>query len=443
MTEFNKRLSRIGLRLPEMLLPGPHVNLEKWPVVACDQFTSKPVYWEELDELVSKTPSTRHLIYPECYLGASDCEDRIDRIHEAMDEYLSSDVFVTYEPGLHLIVRSLPGKPERTGLMIAIDLEEYDYSPNSVSPIRPTEGTIVDRIPARKAVRAGASLELPHVMVLIDDPGRTIIEPMKDLLTKSSPVYTTRLMKGGGSVAAYRSQSPELAEQLVAAFELVADPVGFERRYQTDHPFFIAVGDGNHSLAAAKSMWEDMKSGLSASSRSTHPARFALVEAINLYDEGIIFEPIHRLLFGIDSKDFVDFCCRRRGTEFSRRATTDDTAGALTNNARGTAVGLISDSVCGILKLATEETSGAAELVQNVVDEYLELAGGTVDYIHDMETVLETGMAPRNAGLLMPGLAKAQFFPYIISHGCYPRKSFSLGESTEKRYYMEARRITY
>ena len=248
-------------------------------------------------------------------------------------------------------------------------------------------------------------------------------------------------MKGGGSVAAYRSDAPELLERFVGAFERIADPAAFKERYGSSHPFFVAVGDGNHSLAAAKSMWEDIKPTIPTQSRSSHPARFAMVEAINLYDDGINFEPIHRLLFGVKTDDFIDLCCHRTGSTFSRIGSADRLMSTLADGAKGTGVGVISENICGVIKLAPENATKAVELVQLVIDEFLDLHGGEVDYVHDMETIVHHGSTAPNAGLVMPGIEKAQFFPYIISNGCYPRKSFSLGESTEKRYYLEARRI--
>ena len=441
MTEYNQRLGRIGLQLPEILLPASHIDISTWPVVACDQFTSKKAYWEDVASTVQGTPSTGHLIYPECYLADGDSEDRITAIHRAMDEYVAAGVFQTLPPSLHLVVRELPGRPDRTGIMIAVDLEEYDFSSDSVSPIRPTEGTIVDRIPARKAIRAGASLELPHVMVLIDDPERSIVEPIAEALRDGPPIYSTPLMKGGGSVTAYRSDAPDLLEHLVGAFERIADPVAFKSRYNSVHPFFVAIGDGNHSLAAAKSMWEDVKPTIPSQRRSAHPARFAMVEAINLYDDGIIFEPIHRLLFGVNAAGFVDQCCQRTGGRFSKAASADHLIRTLAEATEGTGVGIISENTFGVIELPPENVSKAVELVQLAIDEFIDRNGGDVDYVHDLETILHHGSTHSNAGLVMPGIEKTQFFPYIIANGCYPRKSFSLGESTEKRYYLEARRI--
>ncbi len=435
MSNYLDELKDLGIGLPEILLPAERVDLHKWPVVACDQFTSEPEYWREVSDTVGDSPSTLHLILPEAYLGDDSTAGRISQIHETMDNYLQSGVLTPAPEGAYIIVRHLPDKPTRTGLMIKIDLDSYDYTAHSISPIRPTEGTIVERIPARKRIRTGAPVEVPHVMVLLDDPGKTVIEPLAQAALSTEPVYEIPLMKNGGAVAAYRITSPDLLSQMVKAFGNLADKEAFSRRYDSENPFYIAIGDGNHSLAAAKAYWEDLKSSLSDKELNNHPARYAMVEAVNIYDDGITFEPIHRLFFNIDSgkllEHFMENGTYEKLTRGAPRAGVPEPG----------EIGFISAEEVGVIKLATGTASETTAAAQDVIDSFLSSVDCRIDFVHDLDRAVELGGEARNACCIMPKITKEEFFQFIVKNGCYPRKSFSMGESNEKRYYMEARII--
>ncbi len=437
MIDNTEALAKLGIGLPEILLPKT-ADLQKWPVVACDQFTSEPEYWNEVGEIVGEAPSTLKLIFPECYIGDGTDEERIARIHRTMEEYLSSGIFEKAPKAAHIVVRRLPDKPSRTGLMLNIDLESYDYSRDSTTPIRPTEGTIVERIPARKRVRSGAPVEVPHVMVLLDDPGRTIIEPLARLALGTTPVYSLPLMKNGGAVEAYRIEAPDALSRMVEAFEHLADTEVFKKRYNSEHPFFIAIGDGNHSLAAAKAYWEDLKSTLPPKQLVNHPARYAMVEAVNLYDEGITFEPIHRLFYGVEPRQLLDYFIqngRGRFVPAQEQAARAEKPGAAE-------IGFVSSGgAAGIVRFDTGGASETTAAAQEVIDAFLSSHTCRIDFVHDLDRVLELGRTAGNACCIMPHIRKDEFFGFIVDNGCFPRKSFSMGESHEKRYYMEARKL--
>ena len=434
MTDYQQRLAAIGIRLPEIILPAWRVNLSSWPVVACDQFTSEPQYWHDVSDIVGTDPSTFNLIYPECFLTSENRRERIASIQDAMTRYIEDGVFQAYTGGVHVVVRDIPGKPRRTGILLSIDLDLYDYSQDSISPIRPTEGTIVERIPARKEIREAASLELPHVLVLLDDPGRTVVEPVLAAVEGNEALYSIDLMKNGGHLTSYRSDSPDVLENLTDALENLVDPAAFNRRFPDKQPFYIAIGDGNHSLAAAKTLWEETKAVLRKEDLETHPARYAMVEAVNIYDTGITFEPIHRLLFGVDAEAFILFCLRDNRIGFDRLPQAMEPEGS-------NRVGCVAENLTGVLRVGDGNASETTALLQGIVDDFLKGHGGSIDFVHDLDTATELGSKSGNIGLVMPAIQKDEFFPFIIRNGAFPRKSFSMGESREKRYYMEARVI--
>ena len=276
MTHKNHIYPDIALLVPEILLPSDRIDLQKWAVVACDQFTSEPDYWQEVSNYVADNPSTYHLILPECYLQDPGSDDRIKRIHNKMQEYLDSSVLDEQQPALYLTVRQTPDKKPRTGMVAAIDLEQYNFKPGSKSFIRPTEGTILDRIPPRKKIRTNAALELPHVMVLIDDRDKKVIEPLAKATRGTSPIYNFTLMKDSGSIESYQIKNPDLIQTAIAALKSLSDPDRFEQKYQSRDVILFAVGDGNHSLATAKEVWEEMKRAqVDSIDIEIHPARWA------------------------------------------------------------------------------------------------------------------------------------------------------------------------
>lgn len=426
-----------GVTIPELYLPAPGVNLSRFAVVACDQFTSEPEYWEETARLADHAPSAFHLVLPEYFLehpGTTPVNERVARINATMGEYLAHDILKSIGQAAVVIKRTTPGRNGRLGLVIAIDLEEYDYTPGNKKLIRATEGTVLDRIPPRMAIRKDALLELPHVQLLIDDPGRTVIEPLFDaVVSERNCLYDFELMQGGGQLAGYRADanSPALLNALSALSGLDS--------LRSDHLLF-AVGDGNHSLATAKAHYERQKAIVGPD----HPSRYALVEVINIHDEGLEFEPIHRVIFGVDPADFRDEAQRFYGEDvlrFSDEISDWKTRLAVGSDDAGLLFPLLQQDGYRLMRLAVANQPLHAAEITRFLDDLIRRKGCRIDYIHGAAVV--AALAERGAtGILLPAMDKSRFFDVIIRDGILPRKTFSMGEAHEKRYYLEARKIT-
>jgi len=291
-----KNYPNIGIQVPRVYLPRQGVDLGKWAVIACDQFTSQPEYWQKVEEFVGDAPSTLNLIFPEVYLDRPGADERIRRIKHSMQDYLSANLLVPHE-GMVYVERQVGGK-KRKGLVLALDLEHYDYTQGSSSLIRATEGTIIDRLPPRIRIREGASLELPHILVLIDDPEGTVIEPVGRSKQQLKELYDFELMAGSGHLKGYLVDDADIEASIIHALEQLAKPETFAARYSIgmERPVLLfAMGDGNHSLATAKAIWEKKKAQVGMD----HPSRYALVEIENVHDQGLTFAPIHRVVFGL------------------------------------------------------------------------------------------------------------------------------------------------
>lgn len=442
MTDKWRHFEDIGLYVPSILLPRPGVDLLKWAVVACDQYTSQPEYWEQVESFVGDSPSTLHLVLPEIYLNSPHCEKLIEKINRTMQEYLSSGILVEQKPGFVLVDRKTSGGLSRKGLVVALDLEQYDFARNAQTLIRATEGTVIERLPPRIQVRKKACLEIPHTMVLIDDPSRTVIEP---LFEKRLPkLYETQLMMGGGHVTGYAVQDPMLIGDVAKAIKQLA---GFSRcTGQT--PLLYAIGDGNHSLAAAKTLWENLKR-LSLDCISHHPARFALVELVNIHDTGLIFEPIHRVLFNVGlnavTKAMRDFY-RGLGSGFSYAACENlDMLKRIVREERQEdrhRFGFITRDGCGILTVTNPPYNLEAETLQVFLDTFVgRSSDAKIDYIHGDDALAKLGILPGNIGFYLPPIDKHTFFTTIMLDGALPRKTFSMGEADDKRYYLECRKL--
>ncbi len=436
MKSISERLAKVGVSLPDIMIPSPEVDLEKWSVVACDQYTSEREYWQSATTFIGDSPSTNNLIFPECYLEDPNPQHRIDAINHAMGEYMQRSLFVTYPKSFFLVHRETGRGPGRWGLMVALDLEQYDFSKDSRSLIRATEGTILSRIPPRKAIRRNAPLELPHIMVLINDEHGSVIEALAKKTASLPLAYETPLMKRGGHLTAWVVNSEKDLDGVASALEKLysqLDPA---------NPLLFAMGDGNHSLATAKSCWEDLKHELPAQQLENHPARYALVELENIFDPGLEFEPIHRVLFHVDSQQFeaslAKFC-----SSFSHETVADvKTLLKLVNSEGSQRFGTCNASGLQLYTVDGPIASIAAGTLQAVIDDLLETsATATVDYIHGVDVTCSLGSEPGNMGLLLPDVAKETFFDSIIADNALPRKTFSMGEAHEKRYYMEARKI--
>lgn len=437
-----------GLRVPEIFLPAKEIDLRKWAVVACDQYTSQPEYWEETARLVGEAPSTLHLILPEVYLGKAGESERIADIHRRMREYLADGILEPCGPGFVLVDRWTARSGSRKGLVVAVDLDCYDFRPGARTLIRATEGTVLERIPPRVRIRKGAPLELPHVMLLIDDPGRTIIEP---LAAEDLPLlYETDLMQGGGHVRGFKVDRPDLLASIAAALANLADRARAASGYGSEAgaPFLFAVGDGNHSLATAKAVWEELKAEGRAS--ADHPARFALVELVNLHGEGLKFEPIHRVIFGYGAERLLSAMSRYYGPAggFATMpcAPGELAAAAARLRAERPAAHCLAYQAGGQAGVAVVERPRRnleAGTLQDFLDDLARTDPGLrVDYIHGEAQTAALAAKEGNIGFYLPALPKEELFRTILADGVLPKKTFSMGEAEEKRYYLECRRIT-
>jgi hypothetical protein len=448
MTGYAAALERIGARLPEVFLPAPGVDYRKWAVVACDQYSSERDYWKRVEAEVGGAPSTLDLIFPEAFLEDEGKAERIARIQAAMRDYLARGALESKGLGFVLVERRTPYEREpRIGLVMAVDLERYRYGKDSKSLIRPTEGTIVERLPPRMEIRRGASLELPHIMLLVDDPGRSVIEPIYAARERLPRLYDFELMLGSGRVRGWQVKGEGLLDGAAAALEALADPGAFKAKYGQDEVLLFAVGDGNHSLATAKAIWEETKASFPAGDGrlESHPSRFALVELVNIYDPGLPFHPVHRVLFGLDEAEFLgglaayQDCSIERAHDEARAFAHVE--GSVSSSAHR--VAYVSAKGSGLLSFPRPRANLAAGTIQEYVDAFLKAHPSVgIDFIHGTESLVALAKKPGNLGLYLPPVDKASFFGTVIRDGIMPRKTFSMGEAPEKRFYIEARRIT-
>jgi len=467
---MTEQLKKLGVHIPEILLPTEGTDLTKWAVIACDQYTSQPDYWQNVSRVVGSSPSTLKLIFPEIYLRDDDRDQRIENINKTMEQYLEQGILESQGPCFILVERSTPHTPSRKGLVLALDLEQYDYRPGSQTLIRATEGTVLDRIPPRVKIRENALIELPHIMVLIDDPEKTVIERLYANASdgKYKELYDFDLMQGGGHIRGWKVNDEE-------SFSMVAQALS-NLICSNSADLLFAVGDGNHSLASAKAHWENVKAALlktgSAGSGNSpisqkgsdhgqanscipeHPARYALVEVVNVYDDGIVFEPIHRVLFNIDPSTIAGLlknsCKKQHCTDFMLYDSKEEMEEAKKelesdghmNNPNGHIIPFILGGRYGILSIGNPVSNLAVGSLQSILDELISRNPGIgIDYIHGDDVVTELGSKPGAMGFYLPVMSKHDLFPAVKLDGVLPRKTFSMGEAEEKRYYLECRRI--
>ncbi len=437
-----KNIPQIAIQVPDIYLPRPGVDLSKWAVIACDQYTSQPEYWHKVEKIVGDAPSTLNMIFPEVYLDKPGADVRIGRIQKTMQDYLSSGL-LTPNSGMVYVERQVAGRI-RKGLVLALDLEHYDYHKGSRSLIRATEGTIVERLPPRIHIREGAKLELPHILVLIDDPERTVIEPVGKSKAQLKEHYDFELMEGSGHLNGYLVNDPVIEFNIIGALEQLANPWIFADKYGvgSEHPVLLfAMGDGNHSLATAKAIWEKNKSKVGID----HPSRYALVEIENVHDEGLEFTPIHRVIFDV-KQDIFSAMQVYYQSGYSFTACNDQLE--MTNRVQlstGAAqiIGAISPNGFGVVEINNPNSNLPVGTLQAFLDDFLKNGGAEkIDYIHGEEVVSKLGLQPGNIAFLLPGMDKSDLFKTVILDGALPRKTFSMGEAFEKRFYMECRKIT-
>ncbi len=437
-----KSLAALGVALPEILVPGDGVDIRNWSVIACDQYTSEPEYWERVARETAGIPSTFHCVFPETYLENGDPEGRIRSIRRAMTEYAGSGVLKALPPGIVLVERSTPFHESRRGIVLALDLDLYDFRPGSSSLIRPTEGTILERLPIRVRIRRDAPLEFPHILILVDDPEKTVIEPLFADASSFPIIYDSDLMAGAGHVTGRFIPAHTAAPRLAGSLEALLRPGRLRNRYGREDRLLFAVGDGNHSLAAAKSVWEEKKLHLSPAEAASHPGRFALVEVVNLFDPGIQFEPIHRILTGVDPSDFFRHLRSRGGCMLTpaQPGESEDLLGGAPGPFDDVAI--IAGGRSTFLTFPDNGGGRPAGVVDRIIDEYIgAVKKGRTDYIHGRESLVTLCENADAVGFLLPSLRKDMLFPIIARDGVLPRKAFSIGEASEKRFYLEGRRI--
>lgn len=430
------------ISVPKILMPRDGIDLNKWAVIACDQYTSQPEYWEETDRIVGDAPSTLRLTLPEVYLESDDVEQRTDTINQTMKQYLSNGTLVELPAGFILTERFSGGETPRRGLVAAIDLECYDYTAGSRSLVRPTEKTVVERIPPRLKIRKHASIEVPHIMLLIDDPERTVIEPMFEKTAVLKQVYHTDLMQNGGHINGWFIPEGEMTDALIAAIDALNDREVFNKKYRLaeDLPLLpFAVGDGNHSMATAKAYWEEVKKTLTPEQQENHPARYALCEIVNIHDESLIIEPIHRVMFHVDAQDLLHAAPEFYAAHGCTCVISDETAAA---NPENHTIRFCFGNQTGTLTVIHPKWGIPLGTLQAFLDDYLEKHPNVkIDYIHGEDVVSNLAAEPENIGFFLPDIEKNDLFRGVIIDGVLPRKTFSMGEAHEKRYYMESKMI--
>ncbi|MBQ8311773.1 MAG: DUF1015 domain-containing protein [Clostridia bacterium] len=416
-------MKNIGICPASILLPREDVQPTTWACVACDQYTSQPEYWEDVALQVGDAPSTLRLMLPECYL--SETEERVPVINQTMVDYLAKGILQEAVACGYVLVERSTQSGQRIGLVCAVDLEQYDYTKGSKPLVRPTEETIAARLPARLAIRQGAAIEMSHIMMLVDDPLRTVIEPLYARRDTLRHLYDFPLMKEGGHLRGWAVES----ERDIAAIAEALDAV---KQRQGEDPLLFAVGDGNHSLATAKAAWEALKPGLTAQQQESHPARFALCEVENIHDDALNFEPIHRILINVNGAELMQdwtLYCHERGMELSEDAGTQQ-------------VQVLYGGMEITAAITNPDGAIPVDTLQRYLDDYLRRhPEAEIDYIHGDDVVRELAQKDGCIGFLVPPIDKGSFFSAIQTLGTLPRKTFSMGHAHEKRFYMECKKI--
>ncbi len=409
--------------MPDILLPQQGTDLRKWAVIACDQYTSEPEYWENVSKEAGDAPSTLNLVLPEVYLGTDKETEKLGSIADTARKYLNEGILQNIGTGFILTDRATELHPSRRGLMAAIDLEGYSFEPGNKNICRATEGTVLSRIPPRVRIRANSPLELPHIMILIDDPKGLTIEKAFDMAEKEgiAPLYDTDLMLGSGHIkGTFIPDGSPIAESIINGLSKLKSD-------NSDGLLFL-VGDGNHSLASAKAHWENIRETLSDEAKQTHPARYALAEIVNIHDKGLDFEPIHRVVFNISSDEFI-----AKAKEYFK--DSDITFDSYDDNKQSFVV--VSEGHSDVkISLGNPPHTLSVGSVQMMID----ALGLECDYIHGEDSVRKLATSG-NTGILVPAISKDTFFGTVEKEGVFPRKTFSMGEAFEKRFYLEAKII--
>ena len=417
---------KVPFKRGNILIPKD-IDMTKWSVVACDQYTSEPEYWEDVSKIVGDAPSTLKLTLPEVYLEDSDVEERIKNINHNMEEMLNDGIFTEYKDSMIYLERTQDDGKVREGLMGIVDLEDYSYEKGSQTLIRATEKTVIERIPPRVKVRENALLELPHIMILIDDQEKQIIENLKNEVHEEDIVYDFDLMKKGGHIKGYKLSDSSM-NRVVEQLEALADINNFEKKYAVKDKgvLLFAMGDGNHSLATAKACYEKLKETMSEEEYLNHPARYALVELVNLHSPALEFEAIHRVIFDTDVDNLIE--------ELNKYYNINE-------EGNGQKFELVTKDFDKTLYIENPKSNIAVGSIQIFLDEYLENHSGKIDYIHGDDVTKDFAKKDGNVGIIFDAMAKEELFKTVILDGALPRKTFSMGHSHDKRFYLEARKI--
>lgn len=428
-----KNFEEFGIKIPGILLPK-NKDLKSWSVVACDQYTQDAEYWKNAEKAAGTNPSTLNLILPEVYLNSPDKKERISKIKESMASYMSGDIFDAETEEFIYLERTTAYKRCRHGLIVAVDLETYEWKPFSKALIRATEATIVDRIPPRKEIRSGAPLELPHIMLLVNDPNRTLVEAAGENAKKNSPVYDGDLMLNSGHITGWAVKSDEDLEKVHKALENLKKA----NTASDGSSFLFAVGDGNHSLATAKAVWDEEKTKASPNQN----VRYALVEIVNIYDTGLTFEPIHRVMFNTDAEKLMNYVAEKLGGKIVDADSADAMSKTVEASKANFGFMFTKNGTTVNKVIETPITELAVSRLQPVLDSFIaENSGIEIDYIHGTDEVVRLGKKENAVSIMLPPIAKDSFFETISSSGPLPRKSFSMGEADEKRFYLECRKL--
>lgn len=419
--------ARLGFGPTEILLPTPQVDLTRWAVIACDQFTAQPDYWQAVERTVGDAPSTLRMILPEAHLQDADVEVQIQAVDHTMERYLEEGIFQVLDDALIYVERTQADGRVRRGLIGAVDLEQYDFTPGANARIRSSERTIPDRLPPRVHVRRNAAVELPHLELLLDDPEKTVLEPLASQRGQMRLLYAFPLQQGGGYLRGWQLSQGQMTS-VANALEALNCPQQKRKRYGVETEMLFAVGDGNHSLAAAKLCYEEQKRQTPQKQWASLRSRYALVEVLNLYDQALSFDAIHRVLFGVDPQEVLE-AFYHFYPNFPQE------------HKRIHEIFYMAAGKQGILRVTNPQDQLEAGTLQRFLEVYLRDHPGRVDYVHGDAIARALGAQPGNLAFCLPVMHKEQLFPTVLMDGVMPQKSFSMGNAVDKRYYMEARKI--
>ncbi len=430
-------LKKYGLKIPKLLLPKKEIDIKKWSVIACDQYTQDADYWKNVFEQTNDSPSTLHITLPEIYLSdAKSKQERIQTINSTMKTYLNSNIFQDEIEGFVYIERKTAFNRTRKGLVVAIDLESYDWKPFSKNLIRSTEATIIDRIPPRVEIRKDAPIESPHIMLLVNDPQKMLVEHIGSIVSKNKPLYDSDLMLNGGHITGWSVQKESDLSEIEKALEAI-----FQHNTEKDGAVFMfAAGDGNHSLATAKAVWDDVKKDCKDIENAN--VRFALVEIVNIFDEGLTFEPIHRVMFNSSKESFINFIKSNWNITLQTYDSFEDLDLFISKNPSSFAIIDNENGKTSYTCITTDKKGLLVSHLQPLLDEFLKDKNSEdLDYIHGSDEVCRLAQKVHTISLFLPPIEKDSFFATIEANGPLPRKSFSMGEADEKRFYLECRKI--